>query len=539
MGVLSRLNDWFWSGTDKRIDKKVNAVKAEMDQWLYRIPNKRYTKNFALIYRLREYEIWHSENVLDLINFYTFYPQQPGEMNSATRQCWYEWVRNVTGLPKMHIPVASLINTTMTQLLFGNGEILIKINDNPSLQRRLNKILKDNKFSDLMIKASDMEGYSGTIVLVACINPSVSDTPIINMYPSSRIDYEEYNGKITKIITRDEYIKDNDTYFLFTEYNKGKITYSLFKGQQEVDIDSIDETKGLRTITIDNAPLLAVWKKNAGNSKEFSYTQLGASDYEGILDCFQMCDEIYSTWNSYIRRTRPLITIREEYLPMATDSKGGVHGAIKPKEYELDTIMLSGRDDTKDPVKRDTPEIKCEPYFNAIMQQLQFIFSKIGVSPSSFELNVSNNQIGANTSSQAIYARAMATHFVRNTRVNAWKIALEELVKILLIYDDVLNGVGKVEENHYAMKEKYNNLDIVVTFGELDAEDFITRLDTAIKGLAGGVMSVETATEYAMKYKYTDKERETNLKEVKESNLEKLQESINKNIDTMNKVDSM
>lgn len=529
MGQKSQIETLLRIGSSSN-EKQTTALAQESKKYLYNIPTAKYMKGYELLYREKEYMYWYMGNINFLIQFYTFWKQQPSEILGINRHTWFEWSPEVEDLPMVHAPVAGFITDLLRDLVIsGDVEVRITGGKKVSLNERVQAALKDNDFQNLIRRAFNMQSWGGTIAFKANFDKEISEHPILEVYEAPRLDYKERFSRITDIETIDHCNYKGQEYVLITTHNRKGIQYSLWKDGSEVDLDTIPEFGDLKnfefgTITNEDGteqpklgPILAVWFENAERSKEFYDMHLGASDYEGILDFFHMADEIFSRFIGQIRATQPMLFMSEELMGWEQLSDGTMR-VKKPKNFGARIIELSGGLSNVDGrsiqamFSRDVPDINSDKLQEAFEWVLRQALKILGIAPSSG--NVATETIGSNTTSAAMFKREQSTHLVRKNRVSGWTVAIQGIVKLLCQYFDIMDGktVGD-----------YADLEIDVIFPEIDADDFNTRMDMAIKGFTAGLFDITSGVDYAMKYSHTKTERENIIKTLEREREEALQ----------------
>lgn len=509
MGVLSRLANFFRSTTSKEKSTKVVAQAQGLKEYLYNVPTVKYSQGDQLIYRRNEYKYWYMGNIDYLLNFYTMYAPQ-SQSAAPYRPTWYKWVSgrgsayklegtndlDETDTIPIHAPVAGFLTDLFTQLTF-SGDVVIRINneDKKELNDRLQKALTDNDIQKFLKRWSHMDSWGGTTAVKASIDTDVSEYPILEVYEANKIDYDKRFNRITEIQFSDTILKDDANYNLISTHSRKGIQYALYRGTTEVDLDSISEgaeAVGFSYPDNTSGPVLAVWKTNDTNSKEFYDLNIGASDYEGLIDLFQVADEILSRFLMQIRATQPILFISEELL--GYNNKGQLN---KPKKLGAKVIPLAGGLSNVDGrsisamFQRDIPVLEgVKELRDSFEWTIRRILSMKGLSPSAG--NLDNDTKGANTTESSLYKREQTTHLVRKSRLESWTEAIKSMVILICRYFDLMDGKD--------IPEAHEDLKIDVIFPEMDADDFQSRVDEAVKLFTANLFDIEGATNHAFKH---------------------------------------
>ncbi len=505
----------------KEIDKRVNEA---LNVFKYEVPGKEYNLSRLATFRQQEYKIWASGNVADLMKFYGMYSIVPGETYSSQRQLFWEWVRGINSLAKMHFPTPNIIINQMKSLIFADDldiELGLldekgarKDKDSNALQDRLIKILEDNDSNEKYQTGVALETYSGSLAYRLVFDSELSECPIFMPYPAERVKLRSKLGRIQEIIFEDEYANENKKYLLKSYYGKGYIKYRLFLLKPGGDIDKqvpVDTVPELEegyndiVITLDGETpipvILAVFKKNRTQTNEFQDTMYGGSDFEGVTDIFQVIDEIYSQKTTYIRRSRPIIQMTDRNIKHDKNGK-----EILPKEWELDTLITEGDEalENKSGLRRDIPELNLIPYDDSIKEEMKNVWMTIGLAYTTVGLEANS----ANQSGVSLEIKERSTVIVRNNKIKLWDKFLKDTYRLLLIFDQLNTASVSMQDDGvqvYQIGTIYDNLDINIEFPVYNNQTFEERIDTATKAL-GVVFDYGSSIEYALRNRYTEDE---------------------------------
>ena len=241
--------------------------------------------------------------------------------------------------------------------------------------------------------------------------------------------------------------------------------------------------------------------KNKVINAENPDSAYGGSDFEGVIDLFHQIDEIYSTLALYIRRSRPTMMVDESLLPASKDGSR----TIIPKEYDFDMIKVRSLDDNKDKIYRSTPEIKTEQYMNSIKELNKAVYQTVGMSYTSVGLE----GVGANTSGEALRRIEKSTIIMREAKIKLWIPFIEELIRLLFIYDDLLNN--------NTISDLYEDIDIQVAFSEYNAQSFKELIEQYGEAKLKGLTDTETAVNdiYTNKRGYNEEQRKVITRNIK------------------------
>lgn len=462
MGLISNY-------VDGRIGKYLNARAIDFHHGLPVILDKDYIEDCYRIF-------YEAEDTSQLAYFFrTRYPHfQYIPTNNFYRVA-------DSRMPLLHYPLATLITKTMTNLLFSDDPDISA--DSDADTDRLNSILDDNDFPQLLNKACEYESYSGAVGFKPVLDPSVSEHVILQAYPKESMDVIEKYGRPTEIIFKDYYEKDGSKYILYTICGIGYIDYRLKSdrsgNETDVPLTDLEETSDLRRIDIFNPDgtkydkITAVYKENKTGAK---------SDYANILDDFCALDEVYSCLINFIRRSKIKTYLPENALKQ--DIRTG--DKIIPNDYDTDNIILydSNPEGTDQKIQRDIVDINnsVQGYITSFNNILLNALMTTGLSPASVGLDIS----GANASAEAINIRERSSLRTRSEKLKRWDKALRDLGMLCLNFDGMKGSNGKAYANGY-------DGGIHVQFAEYESPSFDQQVNSLGNALDHQLIDLNTA----------------------------------------------
>ena len=429
------------------VDRKINEQLENV--YRVRVQGKEFQKDILFSYRQREYKAWSLDSANKLLEFYsTSYAPKPYD---TERYLFWSWIRGVDS-PKLHYSTPQRIINQMKSLLFSQELDITVSSGNKQTDKDLNKQLKnmlgDIRLYELLQKSVNYETYSGTLGWKTIMDTELSDSPIIEPYPAENVSFKSKLGIPQEVIYIDEYVVNKKYYYLKSIYGKGYIKYELWddRFKKQLPLGTVEELKDFKNIVIlgkDGKPinvLLSAYKKNREVNTEFPESLYGGSDFQGVVDSFQLIDELYSQKQLATRRSRPIIRILEDQLPY--DSETGK--VVIPNEYKHDTLIVRKASDVKEDglIQRDIPELKTSYYDQAIEAELKNIFSTIGMAYTTVGLEASS----ANISGVALENKEKMTVIVRNNKIRLWKQFLKEVLRLLFIFNS-LKTADKTEDD--------------------------------------------------------------------------------------------
>lgn len=504
-------------GIDKQIQREVNK---QMTSTLEEFKLVEIQQDRQFRFRQVENMIWFRGNPSDLEKFYK-QKRYPNEQYNT-----YFW-REVTGkLVKIHYPLPSAISRHMSAILFGE-DINLKVDAgsesvSTQLQERLDKILAENNIKELLERGAQIESYSGSLGAKIVVDPDFSDVPQIQFYPAEQIELSSKYGKVYEICFNDEYVYDNNRYKLKSIYGKGYIHYELQdKDGRLVPLSTVPELASLKDVLFvgpDGKPiklLMAAFKPNKAVSTEFTETNYGASDYEGLYGIFQALDELISAWNDYYRNGRIITFISEDNL-MRDPTTGNV---IPINKFGINDVILydSTPNNTKSQeVKRDIPELDVKPFRDGFKNLIEVALQRAGLSPISFGMD----SVSVISSGETLNVREKITLKTRQDKIKLWKEFLSKLMKLVMIFDSLqtLSPSSSADGLTYTLADTMEHK-FMAEFPQYNSPSREEQIRILAQALEGKLIDIETAVRELYKDEYTEEELVKIVKNIKEENL--------------------
>ena len=355
--------------------------------------------------QMRENFVWFLGDSHRLEQFYkTHYTHRlyPG---------YHFWRVVNTDMPRHHYPLPSAISSAMGSLLFSNiPELIVETGDltkNEEYQEKIDIISDTNDLLSLLQHAAQLQSYSGGVALRINVDRTLTDVPLISVYPKEQYYEHKKYGQTIYVEFYDDY---DEGYRLVSQYGHGYISYRLLKNDTLVSLNSLPQTEGLKDIAFTKRGsdelinmMFAVCVPNKAD---------GRSDYHGLISSFQALDEAYSSFVSYLRDTKTNTFITEDIAPKGSD------GDIRRLNKFDNTIVIldnmnPGEGNTV--INRDAIELSVVGYRQSFEVIREAVLTAVGVSPGTLGIEFA----GANTSGEALNIRERAS-----ARTRAEKLAI-------------------------------------------------------------------------------------------------------------------
>lgn len=372
---------------------------------------------------------------------------------------------------KIHTGLPGLIVRTISAI------VLSDMNDfefaEPAQEKLWKEIEKENKFRKSLEKSLNEVLFIGDGAYKVTIDTCLSQYPILEWYPGERIEIVEQHGRLKEVIFKTPYIDHRQQYVLHEHYGYGYIKNELYRGDNLVDIKTIEETKNISDWKFDESVILAVPLKVYESTK---WDGRGGSIFDGKLDSFDAFDEVWSQWLDALRAGRAKTFIPESYTP-----KDPVTGKTLPLN-PFDNRFIVGDNDMnengKDVITTEQADIPHESYLASYCTALDLCLQGI-ISPSTLGIDVKKLD-----NAEAQREKEKTTLYTRNAVVEALQ---EELPGVI---------AACMNAYHILFKQSVEEVKVEIPFGEYANPSFESQVETLAKARPGSpVMSIEAQVE--------------------------------------------
>lgn len=374
---------------------------------------------------------------------------------------------------KIHTGLPALIVRTISEI------VLTDMNDFEFADEQQRQIWdeiadpKNNNFPKKIKQALKDALVVGDGAFKVSIDTEVSPYPILEWYPGERIEIVTRRDRVQEIIFKTPYKDGYQQYVLHEHYGYGHIHNALYRGEQEVSLESIPATTGLTDTVFDKTIMLAVPLKIYESSK---YDHRGGSIFDGKLDGFDAFDEAWSQWMDALRAGRAKEYIPECYLPRDPNT-GAV---LKPNHFDnryikTDQDMGEG---AQNKIDVQQPGIPHDSYLATYITALDLCLQGV-ISPSTLGIDVKKLD-----NAEAQREKEKTTLYTRNAIVDALQEMIPELVSVAVNAYNIL------------LKKPVQEVKLDAPFGEYANPSFESQVETLSKARPGfAIMSVEAQVE--------------------------------------------
>lgn len=447
--------------------------------------------------RLEENSVWYSGIDTELRRYYLNYAPSANRSGYSSDESNYFWTRNSeeTNVRAIHSGIPQLISEKMVDLLVGNG-FSIRANikgivEDKETQERLDLILKDNKFNQLIQEAIETESWSGGVAFKLTLHKRFK-LPVIEVIQPENYEPVIVAGRIVEDIFKVFYSVDNKEYKLHEIYGADEsgayIKYKLFVKNPtldstwtEISLNKLTATKDLKDYHIPGIKnKLSIYKPNKLPNSEFRGSKLGESDYSGSYGAFDGIDEILSTWIQEFRDGKISKFWPENLLPIDENSK-----TTLPNQLKKDFIMFNPGI-SQQAQSQTTPlilqaELNTDKHETSLKKWMELVLNNAGLSP--VTIGVTGLESTAASESSQIM-REKTSIRTRNKKLELWTEALTEFIPVILQLDDFKRG-NEIKE-----------YETVVDFEDYDLKTTMDKTQEAAIGLQSKSWDIKSAVDY-------------------------------------------
>ncbi|MFR1708939.1 MAG: capsid protein [Clostridium sp.] len=431
-------------------DKLKNGVRKAMRSFLniQEAPNYNFMIQEGMNYEVNAFKnmIWYRGDSYELNQLYKQMANYNYSFWGSVPTVGLEIRKIHTGLPK--IIVNQLVNIVLTDL---NTIEFKKVAKNDLWK----DIVKENKFNKLLERATREALVVGDGAFKISFDSNVSELPILEFYSGEKIDIVYDRGRVKEIVFQTNYTVNKVVYTLHETYGFGYVTYKLFRGDSEVNLNSIPQTENLVDVTFDKSFCMAVPYMIYESDK---WEGRGQSIFDSKCDNFDSLDETWSQWIDALRAGRAKTYIPEDLLPRNPNTGE----LLKPSYFDNRYIQTDKcmKENVASTIDTEQPTIPTENYLSTYVTALDLCLQGI-ISPST--LGIDNKKLD---NAEAQREKEKTTLYTRNKIIEAISDMLPTLVDtIFKAYNTLLKQ--PIEDNV-----------IEVSFGEYASPSFEAVVET-------------------------------------------------------------
>lgn len=412
-----------------------------------------------------ENELWYEGEANELQAFYTQFFDGVGN-----NTFWGAQSSKGMKMKKIHTGLPGLIVDVLTDICTDD---LYKI-ELSKRQEEWDEIAKENNFKQLVSCAvRDTLVYADGAFKLS-LDESVSEYPIIEFIPGSRVDYEFSRGRLKAVIFKTEKQLKGSVYLLKERYSKDSIIYTLENADgKQVDIRAFEEFSEYVDVSHTAGVIPAVPMKFRASKK---YYGRGKSIFDGKIANFDSFDEVYSQWMLALRKGQIKTYIPVDFLPR--DPKTGMTKKYNDFDNDYISIESSMAEGDKKQITTTQGQIQHEALLSTYCTALDLCLQGV-ISPSTLGIDVKKLD-----NAEAQREKEKTTLYTRNRIVDVLSETLPVVINAALRFYDTMKR-----------RKTEDDVDVTVTFGGYANPSFEANVETVGKAASYGIMSIETQVE--------------------------------------------
>jgi len=459
--------------------------------------------------KMREWAAWYSGSVSRLAHVYSERLSMP---YSVLGRFWQKTEKQER-IEKIHVPLAGDIAAINADLLFSEPpdvDIPKAHEENAETaaidtQDRINKIINDNQTYSTLVEAAETSAALGGAYLKVNWDSSFKDFPILSVaqadaaIPEFKFGYLQ-KVKFFKIVKRD----GSQVFRKLETHVPGAIRNELYKGTDgllgdKMSLDYIEETQGLDEVIetgIDD--LLVRYIPNRLPNRLWRGSDLGNSDYQGLVGLMDSLDEAYSAWVREMRLAKAEKVVPESWLEYNSDTNDFYYDPDKATYTKMGAPPGSMEEPSV-----IQPDMRVEKYEATCLDFIERIVSSAGYSPQSFGLKIE----GRAESGTALRVRERKSLKTKQKKERYFKEPLQDILQLML----------KVEAKHFENNEIDPNLKPRIGFADSIQDDPSEIADSLAKLEKARAMSIEAKTRY-LHQDWSEQEIQEEVEQIKNEN---------------------
>ena len=387
--------------------------------------------------KVTEWLAWYSGDPETLANYYAYYAYSTSYNGRYYANLSLEERSNI-----VHLPLAGDICAMSSNLLFSEPPEF-QYDEGQRASERIAAFLLENDITSKLPQAAEICAAAGGVYLKLDVDPDISGSPLLTVRMPQHVIPTFHSDRMTEVKMWRDVKRDQSTVWRLMEhrYNERNdlfIEYDLYKGTTtdmggKVDMNSIDETRGLEPIAYRNFDGLGVvYVPNYLPNRMFPGSNEGQSDYAGTISLLDSLDEAYTSWMRDLELGQARLMVDETTLDVKGTVPTSAGLAVSDRNPRFDphqrAYLKLALDDWKHdgskPIEMIQFAIRVTEHMNNCQHLTEQIVSLCGYSPQTFGMNID----GQAESGSALRIRERKSMLTRQKKARYWQNALQTLV---------------------------------------------------------------------------------------------------------------
>lgn len=354
---------------------------------------------------------------------------------------------------RVHMPLAADIAATSATLLFDRAPTFTHKDEEE--QQRLDSVLDPNTFPSELMVAGESCAALGAVGWRVMWDEQMGEHPWIEWVDADMVFPTFRYGKLESVMFAEQLEAlpgDKHVYRLFTEHERGRITYRLMAGHAKSVgrivslgdhpstiplLNQVDESSAQYTdMTVMTAGYIPNARPVVGFRRDGQLRNIGRPDLTAdLFPLFDALDEVWTEIRAEMRLSRKKIIVPDWML----ESRGFGQGTAFDNDREV-FAPVRGRPDTNQGIDIYAPALRVDDMLTAATAWTEKIIQRANYSPASFGMDTSS---GSGTpTAREIEARYDASLRTWSAKAAYWVAGLKTAAHALLQRDRLMHGLG-------------------------------------------------------------------------------------------------
>jgi hypothetical protein len=211
--------------------------------------------------------LWYRGDPVELEQFFKQLAEMSSNVSSsiAHTRFWAASPANNQLVRKLHSGLPRLIADKLAQIVLGD---MNESEMEQVIKTRWDEFRKHIDFEELLKQAITDTLVEGDGAFKICVDPEVSDKPLLEFYSGNNVEFKYQRGQLIEIVFFMDYWKESKHYKLAEYYGKGYVNYKLFNDLgNEVPLETLEETALLQDVTFEGNYIMGVPLKIYSSAK--------------------------------------------------------------------------------------------------------------------------------------------------------------------------------------------------------------------------------------------------------------------------------
>ena len=344
---------------------------------------------------------------------------------------------------RLHVPLPADLASTSARLLFAEPPQLS--HTNPEIQARLDDLVEDGLHQNLL-HAADAASTLGDVYLRPVIDLEVSKQALLDVVHADGAIPVIRWGRLLEVTFWSQVGHVGQSVYRLLEHHDvvsgaGRITYALHQGDQDTlgravpyaDLAStayladLVDAEGSQPTGLDRLDVVRV--PNDGPQRTWRTHSVlrfhGRSDFDGNEQMFDRLDDCWTSWMQDLRIARGRIVVPSYMMQSNGAGLGAIWDATREVFTEINAAPGQAATNPITPIQFSIRHAEHQATADAITQ---LVLRHAGLSAQTLGMQGGDAAVTATE----IQARERQSFTTRGARIQAWRPAIAEAIKLLL-----------------------------------------------------------------------------------------------------------